>query len=59
MNKKRLGIVALLLMVAMVIAGCGQTKQTTKGIQVVSSLDFYGEVRKSGLRQARASNVNY
>lgn len=49
MNKKRLGIVALLLMVTMIIAGCGQTKQTAKGIQVVSSLDFYGEAAQAVL----------
>ncbi|KRM24331.1 metal ABC transporter solute-binding protein, Zn/Mn family [Latilactobacillus graminis] len=49
MHKKSLGIMAGILMLTLLVTGCGQNKEKKTGIQVVSSLDFYGEAAQAVL----------
>lgn len=49
MRKKGLGIMAGILLLMLLVAGCGQSTKKASGIQVVSSLDFYGEAAQAVL----------
>lgn len=51
MNKRRLGGLGILLGIILIIAGCQQESAKHDQIQVVSSLDFYGEAAQAVLGQ--------
>lgn len=51
MRKKGLEIMAGILLLMLLVAGCGHSTKKTNGMQVVSSLDFYGEAARAVLGQ--------